>query len=575
MYNYCEKKEIYKDNLILNIDISNENSWKSDNLYVINSLNKWEKAVSKEQTLIDFGLTSYDNGLANSMDQCLYIENNNTDLKLYRIGANDISGNTNYFDYQVSGVTNNNQIGNYLQLNGGYYQTFFKLEGYEYELLPARFMSGFTIETLIKIDNVSQGIFLYLGTRSEDKYNPYFSGETFLNEENNFDGIMTSENNFLNAYLDEKILNNNFRNYEEDKFSIKKIQTQQIENLKNNVIAFEITEDKKIKIKRIDNDGYLKEYYSDKNLNLNWNLISIVYIPNIELPEYNDKYNCFDLRKGVLKLYVNGYLFWKIDDFEEFYFKPLNNHKEKQIGVPYNISWGGGSFGLKHSYHYDKNIVNIYENNDILYINNKFTVYGNANLGYDSLNESINLNISNGTNILIEYNDFIEVLSGHKYKLSCLVNENIYNYFIDEGEIKFKIKSNFKDYELLDNFVYSTKRVNSKWTEIIFEFRIGKDCNYYYFYPQIEIISEKGFIQNSNLKIKNWIIETTNRLTKDLSKDNLYIQKYFDSSFIGGIQKLRIYDKPLNNDEILNNSKVESKNEYYIKNNIGGRIIYI
>jgi hypothetical protein len=36
-----------------------------------------------------------------------------------------------------------------------------------------------------------------------------------------------------------------------------------------------------------------------------------------------------------------------IDDFEEIVARPLNTYKEKQIGVPYNISLGGGTQGLK------------------------------------------------------------------------------------------------------------------------------------------------------------------------------------------------------------------------------------
>jgi hypothetical protein len=39
---------------------------------------------------------------------------------------------------------------------------------------------------------------------------------------------------------------------------------------------------------------------------------------------------------------------------EQFWYKSLNTEKEKQIGVPYNLVWGGGSFGLKNSYHYSQ-----------------------------------------------------------------------------------------------------------------------------------------------------------------------------------------------------------------------------
>lgn len=575
MYNYCKKTKIDQDKLIMNIDLTNNKSWNLNSDYIVNSSNIWNKAVSNEINLIDYGLTMYDNGRVSDIEECYQFENNDKTFKMYRVGANDDDGNIDFSDYNISGMTTNNQIGNYFYLNGGYLQGFFKLEDYEYEILPARFMNGFTIETLIRVDNDSEGIFYYMGTRSEDKYNTYFSGETYINNNNNYDGILTSERNLLSAYIDEEVISNAFGNYEEEKYHIEKLKENQLENLKNNVISFEVTSDKKIKIKRIDIDGNLKEYTSDNILKMNWNLISFTFIPDTSLPEYNSQYKCYGLRKGTLKVYVNGYLFWKLNNFDEFYFKPINNHKEKQIGVPYNISWGGGSFGLKHSYHYDYNNIVIYDNDDLTYIDNNFIVDGDANLTYDSTNELMKLNINNGTNIILEYDNQIEVLGGHKYRMTCFVSGDIYNNFIDLGEIKLKINSNFEQYELLDEHIYTTKRINPEWVELIFEFRIAKDCNFHYFYPQIEITSETGFISGSNLKIKDWFVETTNILTQDPNKEDLYIEKYFSSSFIGAIQKLRLYDRPLNNDEILNNAEVESQNEYYnIDTNVGGRIIY-
>jgi hypothetical protein len=59
--------------------------------------------------------------------------------------------------------------------------------------------------------------------------------------------------------------------------------------------------------------------------------------------------NQVDDRRGLLKLYVNGYLFMIIEDFEEIIPHELNTEKEKQIGVPYTISWGGGTQGLRES----------------------------------------------------------------------------------------------------------------------------------------------------------------------------------------------------------------------------------
>jgi len=51
-------------------------------------------------------------------------------------------------------------------------------------------------------------------------------------------------------------------------------------------------------------------------------------------------------RMGTLKFYVNGKLFMVTENFEEIIPRLLNTPKEKQIGVGYNISIGGGTQGL-------------------------------------------------------------------------------------------------------------------------------------------------------------------------------------------------------------------------------------
>ncbi len=54
-------------------------------------------------------------------------------------------------------------------------------------------------------------------------------------------------------------------------------------------------------------------------------------------------------RKGVLTVYVNGYLKWTLEDFDEFIFRELDEYREKQQGVPFNYSLGGGTQGLIES----------------------------------------------------------------------------------------------------------------------------------------------------------------------------------------------------------------------------------
>jgi hypothetical protein len=69
--------------------------------------------------------------------------------------------------------------------------------------------------------------------------------------------------------------------------------------------------------------------------------------PEVHKIEFNKKWtDQLDYRLGTLKLYVNGYLFFVIENFEEIIPRELNTEKEKQVGVPFNISFGGGTQGL-------------------------------------------------------------------------------------------------------------------------------------------------------------------------------------------------------------------------------------
>ena len=58
-------------------------------------------------------------------------------------------------------------------------------------------------------------------------------------------------------------------------------------------------------------------------------------------------------RKGKLMFYINGKLKFIVNNFNEFIGRRLNEYMEKQIGVPFNISLGGGSQGLIETQTFD------------------------------------------------------------------------------------------------------------------------------------------------------------------------------------------------------------------------------
>lgn len=350
-----------KKGLGINIDVSDITDTNINTDFTLTSKNLWDNSIRTDMTLVDAGLTTYDFGVSDSLLDS-YELNANDKFQLRRISHNDENHINSINDYDIT-LVSGNTFGNYFNLNGGYFHGFFKLEDYDYELFPSRYLEGITIETLISINQDSSGIFYYMGTRSEDKYLPFYEGEVeitdtdyiryggkHIGEEYSLSGYTTSYDNYLTTSGDNYVNLSAFAEPEKMRVNYNDIiNKKNIVNISNNVIAFEITEDKKMGIRYIGKKGNLIQLTSeDKIPFLGWQLIDIVYKPYEIIDDY-----CKPSRKGDLTIYINGIKFWLIENFDEFNFYGLENDKEKQIGVPYNIIWGGGSYGLKHSYHFD------------------------------------------------------------------------------------------------------------------------------------------------------------------------------------------------------------------------------
>jgi len=202
----------------------------------------------------------------------------------------------------ISGMTSGTS-GNYFELNGGYLQGFFKLEGFNYELLPIRYGEGITVETLMYLHPDSQGIFYMMGARAEDKYNPYFSGETVTGS--TISGVTTSFDNFLDALEPYEELKPAFR-VPEDMYETKYSEVPPLDNIKNNVIAFEITQDKKLGYKYVNDDGFVVSNTSSLAINptTGWTMIAMAFTPDDILSD--EELECADQRLGKLVFYVNG-----------------------------------------------------------------------------------------------------------------------------------------------------------------------------------------------------------------------------------------------------------------------------
>ena len=670
--------DIITNNLAIQIDLTKLKSWDLNSGLTSYSLTKWSGAISDNINLFDFGLTGFDNGRTNVMWSGITIKPNDTLFSMYRIGYNNVinptieetSGITVTTEYMSMSAITSGVSGNYFELDGGYLQGFFKLGGYNYELLPTRYGAGITIETLLLLNPDSQGIFYMMGARAEDKYNQHFSGETITG--NTVVGVTSSLDNYLDAFESYESLKNAFRSPEE-MMETKHRETSPINNIKNNVIAFEITNDKKLAYKYVNNNGLVITNTSPSPINptTGWTIITMSFTPNIILNE--NELECSPQRIGKLIFYVNGRANWIIKDFPEFYFNGFKNDNEKQLSVPYSISWGGGSFGLAESWHYDYQTYVIYNNNNQKYINDNFlvepdpipsecytpptgdTYLNGLILSADSNTFSyvdecypdtehpltalcIEYTGGTGNTYFIKFLQPISVLSNRDYVVNLsLYNNNLFNPLY-ENKVSVLIYSDEVDINVVDDveyvypltpeyimrqqmlgehpfpdreeyqwvvdgimyygetgfpvtqenalivgykrpnsdIIYHATTGNDNWLPLKSTFRTPDNSGQKFVYLGLLIETNGELISGGTMFINDFTYTASDILVQDERKSGLTIEQNFDSSFYGGIQKLRIYDRAFTSQEILHNAIFESKSDL-TKNilvNKGGRIIY-
>lgn len=674
--------DIITSNLAIHIDLTNIKSWDLNSGFTSISLTKWSGAVSDNINLIDFGLTAFDNGRTNVMWSGITLTPQDTLFSMHRVGYNVVQ---NPVSGETSGVTVTTQFlpisavttglsGNYFILDGGYLLGFFKLKDYNYQLLPARYNNGITIETLLYLYPNSQGIFYMMGARAEDKYNPYFSGETITGKTSTggtaITGVTTSLDNYLDAFTETQVVKSGFSSPENMTKTVYS-EVPAIDNIKNNVIAFELTQDGRLAYKYLNADGLVVTNSSPAVITTTgFTMIAMVFTPENALTTPNEL-ECTPQRLGKLIFYVNGRAVWIIKEFPEFYFKAFGNDKEKQLGVPYSISWGGGSFGLGESWHYDYQTYVIYNGEDINYINTKFfveddpipsechvvpsgdTYLAGLSLSADSstfkyvdnCNPAIEHPITvlrieytggTGNTYFIRFNQPISVISNRDYVANLSVfNQGFFNSgegnkismlmysddvdinVISETEYVYPITAEYLqsladanlhpfpdklEYQwLVDGVMYygdtglpvtqenalivgydglRPQSINyvttgeNAWLPMKSIFRTPDNTGQNFVYLGILIETSSEFNTGGTLFIDSFTYTASDILVKDQRKNNLTIEQNFDSEFIGGIQKLRVYDKAFTAPEVLHNALMEAKTKPNMLVSKGGRIIY-
>lgn len=159
----------------------------------IHSLTSWTGATNEGVLLKDIGLTGIDNGFITYRKDRIsnYDFLNILTGSTYEIDSADtrfflspVSGNTLEYEYPMSAVTDEDGKVQYLSFNGGFYQGFYKLHGFDYQVLPSSLNYGWTLnfklrprcdyETLPGTINYkhpeNDGMFFYMGARAENKF---------------------------------------------------------------------------------------------------------------------------------------------------------------------------------------------------------------------------------------------------------------------------------------------------------------------------------------------------------------------------------------------------------------------
>jgi hypothetical protein len=133
---------------------------------------------------------------------------------------------------------------------------------------------------------------------------------------------------------------------------------------------------------------------------------------------------------GKLKLYVNGKLFMVVENFEEIIPRLLNVEKEKQIGVGYNISIGGGTQGLHDNLTFSGGCP--LELSGLTYQQDPecLTTYDLSNTEYDGLATNIKLEQFFGGSMIGDISAFrmyTEPLNAAQIKHNFRILKNKYN----------------------------------------------------------------------------------------------------------------------------------------------------
>jgi len=197
------------DSLVLNFDFNNSDIFSTGGTsgLTITSLSTWDGAVNSGITLTDIGLTGIDNGLViydhysgdttnieltdALLTSTLLIPDNKHFFMTRVTGSTTTTGLTPNFIYPIT-FEYDDLVGQYAKFCGGFYQGFYKLDEFDYQVLPNRVNKAWVMDFVIRKESCSgytgttlndkypnnEGFFFFMGTRAENKFWTVFTGNS-------------------------------------------------------------------------------------------------------------------------------------------------------------------------------------------------------------------------------------------------------------------------------------------------------------------------------------------------------------------------------------------------------------
>lgn len=329
----------------------------------------WGDAVSFSGDICDIGLTGYDNRFVPNFTGETFNPSGDTRFCMYPVSG-DI------YCYSMDSVPPQTDNPQHIQFCGGFYQGFYKLHEYDYQVLPNFYKDGWTMEFWIRRNDCSledkcnfaytlndmfpnnKGIFYYWGLRAENKFCNFWSGEFGLET---CTGVPLSPPYTVKPFQPPI---NPFLYYTKRQVRCGEdpIPTAELtgccEGLTNNAMAFRITDDGAVGIRLLTTTGdciitstgvtwsgspMIEEFYTEDGYieRDNWYHVTLRFTPYD-----NSQCQVYRVGNGTLDIFIDGFLKESIQNFKEFIPYALEEHRDKQLAVPYNISIGGGTQGL-------------------------------------------------------------------------------------------------------------------------------------------------------------------------------------------------------------------------------------